>query len=282
MAWREYLNRSFDVFKSRSVALTRMDPLGTSQKVQMTMATLRSPDDLRSFALGADSDIGGHSTAHLDLDADGKGRFSGSLSSKVPQGLKLGGSEINRTGYAGFRTKSRPSIFGIQTWDTSLHQFLKLRLRNSGDSMRYFVNLQTDGPVQSDLFQHRLILGEVGKWEDVLVAFDHFTLINSGDLSETQISMMREKIRTVGISVLGPAEGDYELGIESFEAVNSNDAELLLQQDEKVAERLTAGTTVDSRTVVEIPAGDPTALDICSQLVARIERPPPGTITVER
>jgi hypothetical protein len=32
------------------------------------------------------------------------------------------------------------------TWDTSLYNFLRLRLKNSGDGMKYFVNLQTDGP----------------------------------------------------------------------------------------------------------------------------------------
>lgn len=47
-----------------------------------------------------------------------------------------------------------------------------------------------------------------------------FTLTNTGTLSETQIEMFREKVRTIGISVLGPGEGDFELGLQSFECVN--------------------------------------------------------------
>lgn len=40
-------------------------------------------------------------------------------------------------------------MFGARTWDTSLHDFLRLRVRSSGDGMRYFVNIQTDGPGES-------------------------------------------------------------------------------------------------------------------------------------
>lgn len=67
--------------------------------------------------------------------------------------------------------------------------------------------------VRSDLFQHRLWLPTPAsaesphEWSDVLVPLADFTLTNSGNMSETQISMMREKIRTVGVSVLGPKEG---------------------------------------------------------------------------
>jgi hypothetical protein len=42
--------------------------------------------------------------------------------------------------------QSRTTLFGPMTWDTSLHDFLRLRVRSSGDQMRYFVNIQTDGP----------------------------------------------------------------------------------------------------------------------------------------
>lgn len=37
---------------------------------------------------------------------------------------------------------------------------------------KYFVNIQTDGPVTSDLFQHRLWLGEEegGEWQTVVVS----------------------------------------------------------------------------------------------------------------
>ena len=54
----------------------------------------------------------------------------------------------------------------------------------------------------------------------MLVPLSDFTLTNTGTLSEVQIEMYREKVRTIGISVLGPGEGDFELGLRSFECVN--------------------------------------------------------------
>lgn len=67
--------------------------------------------------------------------------------------------------------------------------------------------------VRSDLFQHRLWLptppsvDAPHEWTDLVIPFTDFTLTNSGDLSELQIEMLRTKVRTVGISVLGPLEG---------------------------------------------------------------------------
>jgi len=57
--------------------------------------------------------------------------------------------------------------------DVSNHHFLALRLRLGGDPrMRnsYFVNLQTDGPITTDLWQHRLYFRRNdGGWEDIFV-----------------------------------------------------------------------------------------------------------------
>lgn len=86
--------------------------------------------------------------------------------------------------------------------------------------------------VRSDLFQHRLWLpspptdSAPHEWTDVLIPFDDFTLTNSGDLSATQLEMLRTGVRTVGISVLGPAEGRYELGVEAIDAVSVEPGEL--------------------------------------------------------
>jgi len=242
MAWRHFLNRSLEQIRDETARVLRASPVDPnySSKV-MPLVSIRKEGDLRNWAIGSDSDIGGLSRATLETYPEdspdaGKGRFFGSLSSKVLPQMKLAGSKVDRSGYAGIRSKSRPTIFGIQTWDTSTYTFLKVRVKPSPDEgMRYFVNIQTDGPVQSDLFQHRLWLGEPGKWQDVLVPFSDFTLTNTGALSETQIEMFREKVRTVGISVLGPGEGPFELGIESFECVNVEDKEsdLLLDDSRK-------------------------------------------------
>lgn len=115
--------------------------------------------------MGSDIDLGGNSIAHFDLGPEGNARFWGKLSSELREGRRKEGV-IERGGYAGMRSKvtfpffpqnslapltlalsqSRTTIFGPRTWDTSLHDFLRLRVRSSGDGMRYFVNIQTDGP----------------------------------------------------------------------------------------------------------------------------------------
>jgi NADH dehydrogenase [ubiquinone] 1 alpha subcomplex assembly factor 1 len=114
--------------------------------------------------------------------------------------------------------------------DVSNHQFLALRLRLGGDPRlrnSYFVNLQTDGPITTDLWQHRLYFQRNdGGWEDVFIPFENFILTNTGELVQHQIAMMRERIRTVGISLLGGnsgVSGSYDLGIDSIRAVNEED-----------------------------------------------------------
>jgi hypothetical protein len=76
----------------------------------LPLVSIRKPEDIRQFVTGSDSDIGGHSKAFLDVyppessDA-GKGRFHGELSSKIAPGMKLAGTRVDRSGYAGMRTK---------------------------------------------------------------------------------------------------------------------------------------------------------------------------------
>ena len=103
---------------------------------------------------------------------------------------------------------------------------------------------RTNLPVRSDLFQHRLWLpspppsspSEVAhphRWTSILIPLADFTLTNSGDLSEVQIEMLRSRIRTVGISVLGPMEGRYELGIEAIDAVSEEEVRRVQDAEDK-------------------------------------------------
>ncbi|GAA6061805.1 hypothetical protein JCM10212_004861 [Sporobolomyces blumeae] len=223
-AWKSYLNRSLEHLRDRSAEVLRANPNRIHGDV-LPLVSLKSQEDLQQFAIGCDADLGGKSSVTLDLGPEGKGRFYGVLSSQLNAGRRKDGV-IERGGYAGFRSKQRTTLFGTRTWDTSLHDFLRLRVRSSGDGMRYFVNIQTDGPVRSDLFQHRLWLPNPPtedaphEWTDVLIPFSDFALTNSGDMSAQQLEMLRTRVRTVGISVLGPKEGRYELGIESIDAVS--------------------------------------------------------------
>lgn len=60
------------------------------------------------------------------------------------------------------------------TDDLTLHNYLALRVRAAGDPRTrtaYFVNIQTEGEIPTDLWQHRLYLPETSgnTWENVIV-----------------------------------------------------------------------------------------------------------------
>lgn len=165
-----------------------------------TLFTFNSREDLASFAKGSDSDVGGTSTVHLDLDEqnldpDGlpAAKFFGNLSLDVKKEFKGG----VRPGYAAFRSKvrlilyyilplidwltsgaigkqRRPTLFGELKEDLSFHQLLALRVRYAGHprlANSWFVNLQSEGYVQQDLWQHRLYFNRTdGGWEDIFVS----------------------------------------------------------------------------------------------------------------
>ncbi|OBZ72682.1 Complex I intermediate-associated protein 30, mitochondrial [Grifola frondosa] len=154
------------------------------------------------------------------------GRFWGEMRLAVRVGME---GKI-KSGYAGFRSKPRPTLFGEMTEDVSNHRFLALRLRAGGHPRTrnsYYVNIQTDGPIVTDLWQHRLYFHrDDGGWEDIFIPFQDFVLTNAGEVSPYQIEMFRERVRTIGISLLGgktSIEGPYELGIDSIRAVNEED-----------------------------------------------------------
>ncbi|CCF53246.1 hypothetical protein NDA11_006644 [Ustilago hordei] len=244
------LQRSVEVARDETAKMMRMEISPTSKNQgALLIYAMTQPSHLSNFATGSDSDIGGLSQCRLGLDESSRGRFYGTLSSQVPRGGK-----IEKSGYAGFRNRNRPTLFGNQCWDTTVHPYLALRVRNrlakkpivtadknekvdssGGSGLRaalhasdpsgpaasraihalglgkkelpgpkFFVNVQTDGPVTSDLFQHRLYLHENkgSDWQTVIIPFDDFVLTNTGQVSNSQVSMMREKIRTVGISAV--------------------------------------------------------------------------------
>ncbi|KAI0073877.1 complex I intermediate-associated protein CIA30 [Panus rudis PR-1116 ss-1] len=239
----QYLGRSAQVLRDSTSRILRMQGADEPTRAPLTLLTFNSRDDISRIVTGCDADIGGTSSVHFDLDEStatqgtnekssltylGRptGKFWGEMSLAVREGMQ---GKI-RGGYAGFRSKPRPSLFGEVTDDVSRHQYLALRVRAAGHPRTrnsYYVNLQTDGPIQSDLWQHRLFFNrDDGGWEDVFIPFDRFVLTNTGEISETQIEMFRERIRTIGISLLGGnsgVEGPFELGIDSIRAVNEED-----------------------------------------------------------
>ncbi|EIE83446.1 hypothetical protein G6F46_003788 [Rhizopus delemar] len=191
-----------------------MDGLKGWQK-EMPLASLNTKNDLSGWVTGCDKDIGGFSEAHLEITPEGTGKFHGNISLELPAD-----PEIKQSGYAALRTKQREqTLFGTPCWDTTLFRYLALRVK--GDNRRYFVNIQTDGVVKTDLFQHRLFLHTPGKWETVMIPFKDFVLTNNGMIQQDQIEMFRQKVRTVGISLMDRQEGPFKIEIDWVKAMNT-------------------------------------------------------------
>ena len=58
------------------------------------------------------------------------------------------------------------------------------------------------------------------------IPFDAFVMTKAGTINTQPVSMLRERVRSVGISLLGGnsgIEGPYELGIDEIRAVNEED-----------------------------------------------------------
>jgi NADH dehydrogenase [ubiquinone] 1 alpha subcomplex assembly factor 1 len=175
-----------------------------------------------------DSDVGGFSRANLDWippssdpnpppseNKNGYAKFHGSISIELP----VNKPHIQRTGYAAWRTKDRPfTIFGKSLWDIDPYAYLALRIKSDG--RKYFVNLQTESIVPTDLHQHRLYARRPGEWETVLIKWNEFVRTNHGIVVEPQTELLRQKVRTVGIGLIDRVPGNYELCIERIWATN--------------------------------------------------------------
>lgn len=97
----------------------RMQGTDEPSRAPKTLFTLNSREDLAQFATGCDSDVGGTSTVHLDLDEssmlpapDGEGageirRPTGKFWGDMRLGVRSGLEGKIRGGYAGFRSKAR-------------------------------------------------------------------------------------------------------------------------------------------------------------------------------
>lgn len=171
----------------------------------------------------SDVDIGGFSSALLDQVSETStepvhARFHGSISTELPRSRP----QVARTGYAGWRNKDRKAtIFGKSLWDIDSYTYLALRVKSDG--RKYFVNVQTESIVYTDLHQHRLHTRKPGEWETVLINFSAFVRTNHGEVVEPQAEMLRQKVRTVGVSLIDRVPGPFDLAISRIWASNSLD-----------------------------------------------------------
>ena len=178
----------------------------------------------------SDVDIGGFSSAQLDWipprpsdnaltsteHSHGYARFHGSISTQLPKNRP----DIERTGYAAWRTWDRPpTLFGRSLWNIDPYVYLALRIKSDGRS--YFVNVQTESVVPTDLHQHRLFSKRPGEWETVLIKWNDFVRTNHGFVVEPQTELLRQKVRTIGIGLTDRIPGPFDLCIDRIWATNN-------------------------------------------------------------
>ena len=181
------------------------------------------PDTVETCKTMSDADIGGSSIACLDhipstLSQPAHARFHGSISTDLPRNRP----QVQRTGYAGWRNKDRPpTLFGKSLWNIDPYTYLALRVKSDG--RKYFVNVQTESIVYTDLHQHRLHARKPGEWETVLIEISSFVRTNHGEVVEPQTEMMRQKVRTLGVSLTDRVPGPFDLAISSVWASNGDE-----------------------------------------------------------
>ncbi|KAF8506148.1 complex I intermediate-associated protein CIA30 [Hysterangium stoloniferum] len=226
--WSIFVNNTSKLIKEGTRKAMAMEGARPDRSPK-TLWTFHSKEDLSQYALGCDADVGGTSTCNLTMGNEGKARFWGEMRLAVTPGLE---GKV-RGGYAGFRNKTRNSLFGEIEDDVSLRQYLLLRVKAGGDTRThnsYYCNIQTNTLISTDLFQHRIWFSKPGQWEDIIIPFDSFVLTNYGQIVNREMEMMTDRIRTIGISILGGnsgIEGRYELGLDVIKAVNEEDLDVV-------------------------------------------------------
>jgi NADH dehydrogenase [ubiquinone] 1 alpha subcomplex assembly factor 1 len=186
------------------------------------------PEDLERCKKMSDKDIGGFSTVGFDYHPVTQTepphvRFHGTISTQLPQNQP----HIQRTGYAGWRTLDRGStIFGKSLWDVSMYGFLAIQFKSDG--RKYFLNVQTESIVPTDIHQHLLHSKTPGEWETILIKWNEFVRTNHGQVVEPQREMLTQKVRTLGISLIDRIPGPYDLSISKMWATNATNEDEFL------------------------------------------------------
>lgn len=179
-----------------------------------------------------DKQQGGFSTAALTQIASSEASpphalFSGDISTKLPSNRP----HVARTGYAAWRNSDRGhTLFGELFWDVDSYMYIALRVKSDGK--KYYVNIQTDSIVETDIHQHRLYTKEhkgangpndPGRWETVLIKLHEFVRTNHGAISEPQNEMLRQKVKSVGIGLIDRSPGPFEIAVGAIWATNLNE-----------------------------------------------------------
>lgn len=238
-----FWKRSLDEFKRQANIAVKMEGLHVPRKPR-PLIQFDTPDSIDRCKIMCDKDIGGFSKAELTFHNGVKHQnsereegiigdrrenepgeepshvsFSGSISTELPPNKP----DVQRSGYAAWRTRDRGYwMFGKLLWDIDPYAFLALRIKSDG--RKYFVNIQTESIVPTDLHQHLLPTYTPGQWETVIIPFHSFVRTNYGMVVEPQREMLRQKVRSVGVGLIDRVPGPFELRIADVYATNKEPA----------------------------------------------------------
>jgi len=230
--WR----RSIDEFKRQATIAVKMEGIHEPQRAR-PLITFDQPNTPERCKVMCDAyAFGGFSKASLIYQSGAahieqlEGRigggeeegeepshavFRGSISTELPPNRP----DVHRSGFAAWRTRDRGMwLFGKLLWDIDPYKYLALRIKSDG--RKYFVNIQTESIVPTDIHQHLLPTYTPGKWETVHIPFSAFVRTNYGMVVEPQKEMLRQKVRSVGIGLTDRVPGPFELCIADVYATN--------------------------------------------------------------
>ncbi|KAK1983388.1 complex I intermediate-associated protein 30 [Colletotrichum cereale] len=244
--------RTLDELKRRASIVAKAEGIKGPSGPYL-LQDFRNPGSTDDCKLMSDQEIGGFSHSALEWipfspssarttpspqsgptrSTKGYARFHGTISTDLPKN----DPKIQRTGFAAWRTPDqRATLLGKSVWDIDPYSYLAMRVKSDGRS--YFINLQTDSVVPTDLHQHRLFAKRPGEWETVFVKWNDFVRTNHGFVVEPQTEMLRSKVRSVGLGLTDRVPGPFELCIERIwatndveEAVEESDGDMFAAQE---------------------------------------------------
>ncbi|KAK3996957.1 hypothetical protein QBC44DRAFT_316974 [Cladorrhinum sp. PSN332] len=221
LQYKSFWGRSLDEFKRLSGIAFKLEGI-KGATTPYELHKFDSPSSLQDCKVFTDEEIGGTSTARLDFVPPSSprspqpfARFHGNISTSLPKDRP----DIKRTGYAAFRTRDRPpTVFGRSLWNIDPYVYLALRVKSDGRS--YFVNVQTESVIPTDLHQHRLFVKKPGEWETVLIKWNMFVRTNHGFVVEPQTEILRQKVKSIGFGLTDRIPGPFELCVQRVWATN--------------------------------------------------------------
>ncbi|KAI5806880.1 complex I intermediate-associated protein 30-domain-containing protein [Geopyxis carbonaria] len=212
-----------------SIAANRVLSVGglNSPVSDLELISFRDSSTTQGLKVFTDQGIGGFSQAQMDsvhlppstLDSDAPAqyaRFHGTISIELPTNQP----NVERSGFAAWRTQDPQwTLLGRAVFNCEAHAFLALRIKSDGS--KYYVNLQSDSMVTSDLFQHRLFTKKPGQWETVYLPFTDFVKMHMGGVMKRQERIPQNNLTTVGLGLIDRIPGPFELCIEAIWATNT-------------------------------------------------------------